>query len=231
MSKKIILCITSTIVCYMLQAQTAEYKDYTVQTGEFAGIYSGQIKADYNRLFYENTPYYYPDFTKADVVYKGNLYAGQQILLDLFREQAIIMTPEKYFGIVMDSENTDTIRFQYATFVWLRPGDESNLHNGFYRVIYDGLQIKILCKIKYSISNTELLKQFNITKRYYLWRSDKYYAVKNKRSFIKLFPEYKKMINQYNKRVRTDFKNEADRSMSQLAAYCEDLLQTGGAKQ
>jgi hypothetical protein len=220
-----VLSIVSTLVfCFSSYAQNAVYKDYLARTGEYSGIYSGQVRVNYNRFYYYNMPYYYPDYTDADVVYNGNMYAGQRVLLDLYREQAIILSPEKKIGVVLDAEKTDSIRFRNAVFIWMNPLQESGLKKGYFRLIHSGMQIRLLCKEKYFVDVVK--PYFYLTKNYYICLNNQFYPVKNKKSFIQLFPEYKKLINRYDKQVKTNFKKNTDISMLQLAAYCEELLQS-----
>ncbi|MDR1813860.1 MAG: hypothetical protein LBR18_03310 [Tannerella sp.] len=202
------------------------YRDYVVRTGENAAIFSGQIKADYNRFFYDNTPYYLPDFADAYVVYNGNPYPAQKILLDLYSEQAIIMSPQRSFGILLDSEKTDTVKFttNNATFVWLKPPTGSGLNKGFYRLMLQGDEISLFCKDKYLISKMDLLEHFYLKQTYYVLKDGTFCPVKNKRSFRKLFPKYKKLINQFSKKSKLNFVERREDSLIKIADYCDELL-------
>jgi len=48
--------------------------------------------------------------------------------------------------------------------------------------------------------------------------------VKNKGSFSKLFPKYKKQINQFVKNNNLNFNKNTDISLASLAGYCEELI-------
>jgi hypothetical protein len=216
---------TFIISCSTAFAQNATIDEYLASVGEYAGIYNGQVKSDYNPKLYENNPYHISsEFTDADIIYKGLSFPGQKVLLDLYEEQLILLSPQKHYGIIAESEKVEKIVFKNETFIWLNPSEKSGLSEGFYLLLSDGKQIKLFCKEKFFLDRTNLRLQFKKKLQRYACLNGQYYSVKDKKSFINLFPQHKKQINLFAKGHKLDFKRNADKSLTLLAIYCEELL-------
>jgi hypothetical protein len=110
------------------------------------------------------------------------------------------------------------------TFLWLTPPKGAGLKAGYYIQLFESGQIQLFCKESYSIQQRQLIDYFDHNIRYYLFYNNRYYQVKNQGSFSKLFPQYKKQINQFVKTNGLNFKVNADASFTALAGYCEELI-------
>lgn len=228
--KTFALALCMTISCYArIIAQTNPVENYLKQVGDCAEIYNGKMETNYNSLLYENLPYYKnADFTDASITYRDNYYPGQRVRLDLFKEQLILLPPEKQFGTILSSQNVEKVFMYNKTFVWLVPPKESGLKTGFYIQLLDGAKIRLLCKESFYLQSKLTTYYFIQNVRYYFLYNDRYYPAKNKGSFTKLFPQYKKQINQFSKTHSLNFKQNADESLVSLAGYCEELLISTG---
>ena len=226
------LCLT--IICYV-NAQDAPVENYLQRVGAYTEIYTGKMEASYNTLQYKNLPYYLnADFTNATVVYKKNNYPNQKARLDLYKEQLILMSPGKQYPIIVCSSDVEKVYMYAKTFVWMDPSKESGLKAGYYIRLSEGEKMQLFCKEKYVLRQEVSLDgsfyYFERNTRYYLLYNDQYHTVKNKNSFFKLFPQYKKQINKFVKDHKLDFKLQADVSLSSLVNYCEELLTSTSKK-
>jgi len=211
--------------CIRISAQDAPVVDYLQQVKYYADIYNGRMEPVYSTMVYEDLPYYKnSDFTDASFVYKDNYYPNQKARLDLFKEQLIILPPEKKFGIILSSQNVDRVSMYNRTFVLLNPPKESGIKNGYYMQLSEGEKVKLFCKETCSIRQKQITYSFDHKITYYLLYGNRYYTVKNKGSFSKLFPQYKKQINQYVKDHKLNFRQNAEASLTFLAQYCEELI-------
>ena len=224
-----ILCMT--IICYthMANAQDTSAKNYLQQAGIYAEIYNGRMEMIYASSLYENLPYYKnTDFTEASIIYRKNYYPAQKVRLDLYREQLIILSPEKQHGIILNAQLVEKVQMHNKTIVYLTPPKESKLKDGYYIQLLEGEKMHLLCKENYvpkqTIQGKTAINYFDHTVRHYLLYNNQYHTIKNKNSFSKLFPQYKKQINSYVKDKRLDFKQSKDESLISLARYCEELI-------
>ena len=101
---------------------------------------------------------------------------------------------------------------------------ESGIKSGFYIQLMEGEKITLFCKIGFSIRQKQITTIFDQSIRYYVLYNGKYYTVKNKGSFSKLFPQYKKQINQFAKNNKLNFGQNAEKSLTSISEYCEELI-------
>ena len=223
-----IICLT--IICYThIRAQDVSVMNYLQQAGIYAEIYNGKREIVYNPSQYENLPYYMnPDFTEASVIYKKNYYPKQKVRLDLFKEQLVILSPEKQYGIILNPQHVEKVQMYNKTFVWLAPPKESGLKTGYYIQLLEGGKMQLFCKENYSseqrIQDRVTVNYFSRKVRYYLSYNNRYHTVKDKGSFSKLFPQYKMQINSFVQDNQLNFKQNTEKSLTSLAGYCEGLI-------
>jgi len=164
------------------------------------------------------------DFTEGDFIYKGIHYPKQQVRLDLYKEQLVLLTPEKRYGVIVDPQYIQDIKLQNSTFLWINPPSTSNLKNGYYRILYRNNQLQLLAKERYVLRKKDILLRFEHQITYYGKYNDIYHEIKNKNSFIKIFPQYKNQINKFVKDNKLNFKNDKEQSMILVMEYCEELI-------
>jgi len=211
-----------------VHAQNSEAADYLKSAGYHARIYNGQIEAGYNRQLYENFPYYINDeFVDGEIFYKKNKYPNQKVRIDLFLETLIVLVPENFYKVVVNSQDIEKVILYDKTFLWLDPGPKSGIKAGFYISLHDGSKLKLLRKERYDpfqkVQDGKILNYFDHSLRYYVCIDNQYYTVKNTKSFVNLFPQYKKEINNFAKDHKLQFGKEKDYSLSLLADFCEKL--------
>ena len=217
------------VCCAHIYAQENPIESYLKQAGDYAEIYTGRIETEYSRAQYENFPYYLSnnDFSEAAIVYKNKYYPNLRARLDLFKEQLIILPYEKRLGVVVDSQNIDRVYMYDKTFIWLNLPKESGIKTGFYLQLFNSEKIQLFSKNIFNLLHRHhTIFYFDRKTRYYLFFANRYHNVNNKNSFSKLFPQYKKQINQFSKDHKLNFKNNAEESLTSLAGYCEELIKS-----
>jgi len=219
-----------TVICYtQVSAQDSPVENYFQQVGDYADIYNGRLETAYNTLQYKDLPYYKSvDYTDATIIYKNTVYPGQKVRLDLYKEQLILLSPGKRYGIILNPQHVGKVYMYDKTFVWLVPPKESGLRDGYYIQLWEGKEIQLFSKVDYSVQEDKSSRRtyyyFEQKTRHYLSYNDRYYAVKNRASFTRIFKQHKKQINKYYRNSRLNFKQDGDKSLTSLAEYCEGLL-------
>jgi len=228
-SSQIISCLIGLSVATFsnntLNAQDDPVINYLQQTGDYADLYNGRLEAVYNIVRYKNFPYYFnSDYTEASIVYRNIIYPNQKVRIDLYKEQLILLPPEKKLGIIVNFQNIEKIMMYNQTFVRLIPPKDSGLKPGFYIQLLDKEKMKLYRKEYFDIQIEETIYyRFKNGIRFYLFYNNQYYSVKNKGSFSKLFPQNKKQINKFVKDHKLDFKQHPNESFTSLAGFCEEL--------
>ena len=123
-----------TTVCNTgIHAQDNPVMSYLQQAGGHAEIYNGKMETLYNLAQYKNLPYFMTDeYAETMITYRKNNYPGQRARLDLYREQLILLAPEKRYGIVVDPQLVDEFTMHHRTFIWFTPPKDSKLKTGYY---------------------------------------------------------------------------------------------------
>ena len=208
---------------FSINSQNTVAKDYLNATGDYAAVYNGKIEPVYAVNIYKNLPYYENAyFVSGEMIYRDKFYPDQQLKLDLYKEQVITLSPQHY-GVVLESKDVKEVSLHGKTFIWYIPVQSKDLKQGFYMRLHEGKNMMLLCKISLSM-NKELIKSsFSSKTRFYFVHNGNHYTVKNKNSFIKIFPKYKNQINQFVKEQKLKFGPESERSLALLAQYCENL--------
>ena len=224
--KYYLLIFNLTVVFHTdINAQDASAINYLQEVGDYAFIFNGRIEPVYSSYTYENLPYYInSDFTEASVVYKNIYYPNQKARLDLFKEQLIILPTEKRFGIVLNSQNVNKVFIHGRTFIFLNTAKDNGMKKGFYIQLLEENKIQLICKENFNIRQKLITYVFDRKVTFFLRYNGRYYTVKNKGSFSKIFPQYKKQINQYVKDNKLNFRQNTEASLTSLAVYCEKLL-------
>ena len=223
---KILLLVSVFLVFCQLtvNSQNKIAESYLDTVGDYAAIYNGKIEAIYAVNIYKNLPYYgTADFVPGEVIYKNRLYPNQQLKLDLYKEQLLVLTPQRHFGIVLESKDVKEATLYGKTFIWYESEQSKDLKSGFYIQLHKGEDMVLLSKMSFT-TNIELTKiSFSSKTRFYFLYDGNHYAVKNKNSFVKIFPKYKNQINQFVKEQKLKFGSASENSLTLLAQYCEKL--------
>ena len=230
------LALALIINTFLLNAQTNSVSDdYLKKVESYAEIYNGKIEMLYSPKQYNNFPYYFnSDFTEGEITYRKNIYSKQQVRLDLYKEQLIVVIPEKHYRVVVNPEGLERVSLYGKTFVWRVSSQKNKLKTGYYMVLFEGKDLGLFYKENFSPRGSERqdmitgrrISVFDFDKKtqYYVWYKDQYHSVKNKNSIKKLFPQYKKQIDRFLKENRLDFSNNKDYSLTLLSSYCEELM-------
>ena len=224
-----LLCLA--IICQTyVSAQNASIENYLNQADNHADIFNGRIEQMYHPSMFRSFPYFVnSEFTEATIVYRGNYYPNLLARLDLHREQLVVLPPGRQHPIAIHSQNVNRVYIHGRTFVRLTPPRDSGLDEGFYMLLVEGENIQLLSKQRYilrrDLQQARVVLDFNREVRFFLYHNNQYHAVRNKRAFIRLFPEHRREINSFVRRNRLNFgqQNRAE-SLTRLAAYCEALI-------
>jgi hypothetical protein len=224
------------VPCY---GQDVMSNDYLNITGDYAAVFNGRTDVDYNSANYDNYPYFFPkklassgsfpeDFVVGTLTYNGTVYKNVGLRLDLFKEELIILSHQKGFGIVLEPQKVNEAVLYGLIFFW---NSNSNIGEGYYMQLYKGDFLKLVYKEKFELNSRirdlQSINHFSRDTKFYLLYKGKYTQVKDKNSFIKLFPGQKSRINEFVKKQKLNFKREREKSLIELSAFCEQFLLSG----
>jgi hypothetical protein len=210
-------------------AQDAPVGTYFDRAGAYADIYNGRMELAYSKMLYRGAPYYRnADYVETAVMFRDNYYEHLKARLDLFREQLVVLTPDRPFSIVLDPPKANKIWMYGKVFVWLEPPKTGGMRAGYYMQLLDGTHMQLFGKERQMEKKREEHQQmvlyFDREVRYYLLHDGQWRPVKNRASFTRMFPQYKKQIKRFAKEQRLDFRERPEESLAALTAYCESII-------
>ena len=195
---------------------------YSERMKDHIHLYDG---SDY-RIYSKNGdqhPYYNEDWEVGSVFYNGSLYSNEEMLYDLYRDQVII---QDFYGgnfIQLVAEKIDHFNLNDHTFVRI---SDKEIPSGFYDLRVDG-EIKFYIKrskaFKEVVTSDAVVDEFKTINKYYIYRNNTYYQVKNKRTVRLILRDYEDSINPFIKKEHLDFRSNFEYSMIRLIQFCNGL--------
>lgn len=220
--------------CYFTgHSQESIAKKYLDRAGDHAIAYSGEIGTIYNPYFFSNTPYYSsPEYATGVIYFRRTCYPNQQIKIDLYRDQLILLSPKLHHGIIVDPRTIKSVQVHGKEFIWHTPSTQSGLATGYYIRLAHGKEAQLLCRYNFQLHSPtdKTQSNFSDSQRYYILYNDIHYPVKNRRSFNKIFPALKKQMKAFEKATKHEYTETTDRALKKeqrlirLAIFCDQLL-------
>ena len=205
---------------------------YETVIGSESHLFNGSEYITNHHFFVSSTghPFFKSDnLTEGSVFYDGALYTNVPLLYDILRDQVVIDPPGSTFRVKLISEKIKYFKLRNHSFIRLVKSDSANssLPTGFYELLVDN-KIKVLAKrTKNQRKETTLagLKGYYwSTDSYYIEKNNTYYPVKDKRTFIDVFPGKKKEIQKYARVNKLNFRRRREEAIIKIAKYGESLL-------
>lgn len=212
-----------------LWAQHNLVNEYLKEAGNYAQLYNGEVATIYNPFVYKNGPYYKSeDYVVGELTYRGNMYPSQQIRLDLYKDQLVVLVPGVRLGVIVNPYNLNEANIYGRTVIYHTPLLESGLREGYYVQLHAGLTLQLLGRFTMKLSDVkdDNRKYYYLVQRYYIVHNGTYYPVRNGSAFSKLFPTHKKEIKGFIKVNGLTFsENSREEDLTKLAEFCEEITQ------
>jgi len=178
---------------------------------EQANLYNG---AEYVELQTTNEQHPYfetDDWVIGWIVYDGNFYENQPLMYDITQDKVIT---EYYNGSMMAlvTGKVQLFSINHHTFEFIK--NEKVNHtlpmSGLYEILYTG-ESRLIARrekdIQEKIENRVFERNFESKNRYYLFKSGRYFPVKNKASALKILSDQKHALKQLMKKNAAHFIN------------------------
>lgn len=213
-------------------SQNSIEKKYLDRAGDNALAYSGEVGTIYNPFLYSNEPFYEsPEYHVGNLYFERTSYQAQQLKIDLYKDQLIILTPEAHHGIVVNPRSIKKIELHGRTFIWHTPPARSGLPTGYYIAMSGGDHVQLLCRYSFQMlsPSDRVQREFSPIRKYYILYQGKYHQVNKRRSFNKIFPALKKQMKAFEKTNKnvyssTHTADKKEQRFVRLATFCEETI-------
>tara|TARA_R110000823_G_scaffold315370_1_gene447236 strand:+ start:128318 stop:129127 length:810 start_codon:yes stop_codon:yes gene_type:complete len=196
---------------------------------ENTGLYNGvayidieKAKGTFKKFLYHN------GFQSGSIDYDGQTYYDITLKYDVFNDKVILQLIGENGTTILQpfKELINSFSIKNRTFknIVNKTTENGDAFSGFYEEILETSQLAVLKKHRKKrlkrIRRKKLSYQYKPIKSYYfLLYQGNYYSVKNKRDFIKLFPDFKEEINS----IGIDGSVQRDNPDAVILAYAKQI--------
>jgi hypothetical protein len=196
--------------------------------GEEGHLYNGSEHVPYDFRIKGN-PYYLSTLLQPGFVnYNGILYQPVSMAYDIVRDEVTANRFNQTFRITLVSEKIAYFSLFNHYFMRIDPDTNNKLITpGFYDRIYDG-KIKLFAKREKKIKESVTAEEgdqlwFTENDLYFIFRNNKYYAIKDKNDLFDFFKDRKKDLKKYLRKNKIKFKNEPELAILKSVEYYDQL--------
>ena len=172
-----------------------------------------------NNMFFKNSKY-----TIGNLVYDGQPYFNVKLKYDIFKDQLILNPPEQpeHIGISIIQDKTDSFSIYGKNFIKITKSQISldDFTSGYYQIIKIGRNFNLYIRhhkdIQNHVNDDGIYYTFQDSNKFYIDYNTKYHEISNKSSVIKVFPDYKKLINAFYQKNRSLNKTDYNQFINSL---------------
>jgi hypothetical protein len=200
---------------------------YYDQLGDQSRLFNGSLYAPIELTFQKGSPYFLIDkASSGSVVYDSIFYPNLAVFYEDYRQYLVVVDHAFQLQLRNEKVSSFTIADHHFEYVF-----SDNLNKGipvsaFYEVLYNG-RSRILKhtskKIREVLSTNELRRYMDEFDDYYIRGRNEYTIVNSKRELLNFMNDHKKEIQRFIRKNKLDFKNDKDNTLSQVAAYYDQI--------
>ena len=199
---------------------------------------NGSIHSNPYKTIGENSMYYMADkYTIGNIHYDGQTYYDVSLKYALYNDE-LILNPygeSNRIGIVLIQDKVDSFSINGKNFVKINKNNSSltDFATGYYETSPIGenfiFYIKHLKDIHKRIDGNGLYYNFTEKNQFFIKYKTLFYTINSKSDIIKIFPEYKKQINEFYSSNRKILKSDENQFMEDLMKHI-NRFQTNTSK-
>ena len=200
---------------------------YFDQLGDQSRLFNGSLYAGIDLTFQKGSPYFLTDkASSGSVVYDSIFYPNLAVFYEDYRQYLVVIDHAFQLQLInekVSSFNIGDHHFEYEFTGGLNNGIPLS---GFYEVLYNGrsrLLKHTTKKIREVLSTSDLRRYMDEFNDYYIRGRSGYVVVNSKRELFNFMPDHKKEIQRFMRKNNLDFKNDKDNTLSQVAAYYDQI--------
>lgn len=204
---------------------------YDEQIGTNSILFTGSNYYDHN-IGVKGHQYFYDDYwEQGKVIYEGNTFDSIFMKYDIYRDLLLLehFNNDGYLApIQLYSKKVSSFNLLNHDFIRLEKDTLSKIREGFYDLMYDGVNMKVLVKRRKETVHTNEIntigEEFIQKDKYFIRKKGSFYQVKKKGSIIKVLEDRKKEIKSFIRKNNFRFKYNPDIQLVEVVKYYESLL-------
>lgn len=181
----------------------------------------------------ETDQFYNNKYLSETLSYKNETYRNINLKYDIFRD-ILIFKPygeSENFGVELITKNVDSFTIKNKQFVNLgnRTKDSIEFVKGFFEENYKSEKLSFYIKHKKEtkefIDNQRIFNSFLNYNKYVLSFNNNYYEIKSAKDLMKIFPDLKKDIKEFNDENNSLLKENKDAFFEKMIKKISALIQ------
>lgn len=203
--------------------QTAIDASYQQEASERMAIYNGKVENGYSARAYIGHPYWgSAEFREGRLCYDSRLYTNVAIRYDAFRQQLSLLVPHQSYAVEPDMTKVEWFAWGEHRMVPYEGTFAAELHRSKQLVL---MKMFTCRKGSSVIKEYQSYETFKTSTRYLLIVEGRKHEVGSRGSFTKLFPAYKKELEEYAKQQKLNFKSKRAEALIALTDYVAELME------
>jgi len=164
-------------------------------------------------------------YSEGEIIYNGVIYPKVTMLLDLYRDELIVVSTKSKYHIALDPVHLGFAEVHGQHVFYLPPDSRKNAPQpGHYLLLHKDDNCSVIKKEIFNFSNPTNLTNYMLTNyvmtkniKFYILKDNIYYNVKSKGSVVNIFNSKKKELDKFVKENNLNFDNDDNRENSIIA--------------
>ena len=188
-------------------------------------LYNGRQFYSYSSSIQGHPFYNVTKWSNGAVLYDGLWYHNIPLLYDISRDELIVNHPSS-IPAVLFSERVSQFIINGEVFVYLREDKKGIIQKGFYQLLQDGKAVlykKSFKLLEEKIEDRQLIRQFVLTEKFFVWKNEEYRPVKRQKDLLDILKDKGQELNQYKNQHNLRYKGNAEKFIVSLTQYYNQL--------
>ena len=204
---------------------------YKAATEQSQNLYNGRMYYVYDARMEEHQFFGDRKWQKGPIFYDGQRFDSIPMIYDINRDELVI----KHFNgdaLLLQSEKVEYFSKENHNFRRFESGKDINpqMRTGFYDILYEGKSKVLARRTKQrqeKIVEKKVIALFPQKDFYYIYKEDRYYPVRSKKSVFAVFPDKKRELRKALREENIKYRKNRDAAITTIVVAYDSL---NGAK-
>lgn len=206
------------------QYPVALYQEATKQT---QNLYIGRVYYIYDAREEEHQFFSQRKWYSGTIVFDGQRFDKVPLLYDTNMDE-LVLRHMHGDPIILAAEKVSYFTCYGQVFKWFESGKgiDSTMRTGFYNLYYNGKTQLLIRRTKQrqeKIADKRVITQFPEKDFYYIKKDNKFYAVRSKKSVLRLFPDRKRELRRVLRNENIFYRKERALAIGRMVATYDSL--------
>lgn len=202
---------------------------YNQSLSEELHLFNGKENKEYPNVFSTGTPYFISNnWSKGTMNYDGKMYENVSLLYDVVKDEVVNLYFNNISRVQLAKEKVLAFSIRDHNFIHITPDSlRALVAPGFYDELYHG-KTSLLAKRTKNIQSFihQSGEEFKVFSKdhYYVRKGGDYFPVSNKKSFLRTLGDKRKVLQQYIRQNKLNFRKDKENAMKKTLEYFDQII-------